>query len=46
MAKSDPQAVSCEADRTAHLVFPGKRKDTWDVDPQNSHIEVRLLFTT
>jgi hypothetical protein len=25
MAKSDPQAVSCEADRAAHVAFRGKQ---------------------
>jgi hypothetical protein len=38
-AMLDPQVVSCEADRTADVVFLSKQNTMWDVDPQNSHID-------
>ena len=45
MAKPDPQIVSCQADQTALVVFRSKQNTMWDAEPQNSHIEFRLLFT-
>jgi hypothetical protein len=44
-ARSDPQLLSYEADRTARVGFPSGRNTEWGADPQNSHIDFRLLFT-